>query len=438
MGTLEQLSAQLMKHTRSEKLFARSCLKIPGGVNSPVRAFKSVGGHPIFIKKAKGAYLTDVDGNSYVDYVGSWGPMILGHGYPAVLKALRKNMEKGLSYGAPTELELEMADTVSKAFPSMEKVRFVSSGTEAVMGAIRVARGFTRRNKVIKFDGCYHGHADYLLVKAGSGMATLGTPDSAGVPPSFAAETLVARLNDLNSVEALFKKFRNQIAVVIIEPVVGNMGVILPHPGFLKKLQKLCRQYGALLMLDEVMTGFRLSYGGAQEVYGIKPDLTSLGKIIGGGLPVGAYGGRREIMDCVAPVGAVYQAGTLSGNPMAMTAGLETLKALRQLKPYARLDKITQKIAYGIQEEAEKLKIPMQVAQQGSMFTTFFAEDAVANADQARKANTERFKKYFQGMLAQGIYLAPSQFEACFVSIAHGEKEVSKTLKAARSALKKL
>lgn len=423
-----------MKHTKSQRLFERARQIMPGGVNSPVRAFKGVGGTPIFIRKAKGCTLTDVDGNDYIDYIGSWGPMILGHGHLQVQKAIGRAVRDGISFGAPTELEVQMAELVCEAFPAMEKVRFVNSGTEAVMGAVRVARGFTKRSKIIKFDGCYHGHADYLLVKAGSGAATLGTPDSAGVPASFAQETLIAKLNDIASVEEHFKNFPKEIAAILIEPIVGNMGVIVPRHDFLKKLQTICDREGALLILDEVMTGFRVALGGAQELYGIQADITTLGKIIGGGLPVGAYGARQEIMDCVAPAGPVYQAGTLSGNPVAMAAGLETLQILRKKKPYAELNDMTLHLSRRIQEAANRFKIPCHVERVGSMFTIFFTKNDIRDADSARSCDTKCYGKFFHAMLERGIYLAPSQFEACFVSIAHGKKEIEKTIQAATEA----
>ena len=350
-----------MDNTKSQQLFRRAIERIPGGVNSPVRAFKSVGGDPIFIKSAKGSTLVDVDGNRYIDYIGSWGPMILGHAHPRVIKAVKRAIKNGTSFGAPTEFEVRLAEEVCHAFPSIEKVRFVNSGTEAVMAAVRVARGYTKRKKIVKFDGCYHGHADHLLVKAGSGAATLGTPDSAGVPQEFAAQTLVARYNDIASVESLFKKFPGEIAAVLIEPIVGNMGVIVPRLDFLKRLRELCDREKAVLIFDEVMTGFRVAYGGVQELYGVRADLTTLGKIIGGGLPVGAYGGKKEIMSLVAPEGPVYQAGTLSGNPVAMAAGLETLMILSEKNPYHELSQKTQHLVQGIKEAMEKKGIPVYV-----------------------------------------------------------------------------
>ncbi len=427
-----------MKNELSSKLFDRARQKLPGGVDSPVRAFKAVGGTPLFIRSAKGSKITDVDDNSYIDYVGSWGPMILGHAHPRVVEAVRDALKRGTSFGAPCEAEVHLAEEICRAVPSVQKVRFVNSGTEAVMGAIRVARGFTQKKKIVKFDGCYHGHADYLLVKAGSGAATLGIPDSAGVPEEFTAATLIARFNDLKSIETLLDRNRGEVAAVIVEPIVGNMGVILPREGFLKALQELCSGAGVLLIFDEVMTGFRASYGGAQAVYDVQPDLTTFGKIIGGGFPVGAYGGRKELMDLVAPEGPVYQAGTLSGNPIAMAAGLETLAILRDEDPYNDLNQKAQVLAQGLREAAEKSGIPVCVERAGSMFTLFFTGEEVIDADLARRSDTERFAKFFQAILERGVYLAPSQFEACFVSTAHSEKDIEKTIKAARMAFKAL
>lgn len=427
-----------MKRRKSQQLFQKAFQRIPGGVDSPVRAFKAVGGDPVFIRSAKGSKVTDVDGNTYIDYVGSWGPMILGHSHPRILAAIQKAMKSGTSFGAPCELEVELAEEIRCAVPSIEKVRFVNSGTEAVMSAVRLARGFTGRKKIIKFDGCYHGHADYLLVKAGSGAQTLGQPDSAGVPEEFTAHTLVARFNDAASVEVLFQRHPGEIACVILEPIVGNMGVILPRDGFLKSLRELCDREKTLLLFDEVMTGFRVAYGGAQELYGIRPDLTTLGKIIGGGLPVGAYGGRAEIMDLVAPVGPVYQAGTLSGNPVAMAAGLATLKILRTTKPYRRLEKGTRGLCDGLRDAARRAGVPVTVAQAGSMFTVFFTAREVSNAEDARSCDTSRFAKFFRAMLESGIYLAPSQFEACFVSTAHSERDLNRTISSAQKALRRV
>ncbi len=421
-----------MKVEKSQQLFVRAKERIPGGVNTPVRAFKAVGGNPLFIREARGATLTDVDGNRYIDYVGSWGPMILGHAHPRALRAIKKTIKRGTSFGAPTELEVQLAEDVCRAFPSIEKVRFVNSGTEAVMSAVRLARAFTKRKKIVKFDGCYHGHADYLLVKAGSGGATFGTPDSAGVPEEFTQQTLVARYNNISSVEEHFKKFPGEIAAVLIEPIVGNMGVIVPRLDFLKKLKELCQREKALLIFDEVMTGFRVAYGGVQELYGVTADLTTLGKIIGGGLPVGAFGGRKEIMDLVAPEGPVYQAGTLSGNPVAMAAGLETLRILREKNPYQQLSQRSQHLVQGLKEALQKKDVPVYVERAGSMFTIFFTDKTVIDAATARTCDTKRFAKFFQGMLESGIYLAPSQFEACFVSTAHSEKDLERTINAAQ------
>jgi glutamate-1-semialdehyde 2,1-aminomutase len=431
-----ELCIVYMKTTQSKSLFKKAAAKIPGGVNSPVRAFKAVGGEPIFIQKAKGAYLTDVDGNRYIDYIGSWGPMILGHAHPEVERTIQKTLKNGTSFGAPTALEVQMAEMVCSIVPSVEKVRLVNSGTEAVMGAVRVARGYTKRTKVIKFDGCYHGHADYLLVKAGSGAATLGAPDSAGVPESFAAETLVARLNDIASVEILAEKHRGQIAAVIIEPIVGNMGVILPQKNFLQDLRALCDREEIVLIFDEVMTGFRVALGGAQSLFKVRPDLTTMGKVIGGGLPVGAYGGKKEIMDMVAPLGPVYQAGTLSGNPLAMAAGLTTLKLLKNKKPYKALEKYGKALAQGLREAAKKAGVAVFVAQLGSMITVFFTDREIHNADDARTSDTAKFSTFFSSMLSQGVYLPPSQFESWFISAAHGKSELEKTLRAADAAFR--
>lgn len=424
-----------MKCRHSEKLFAEANHHLVGGVNSPVRAFKGVGGNPIFMRRAKGATLWDVDGNRLIDYVGSWGPMIFGHAPNFVLNAIRRAIRSGTSFGAPAEAETQLAQLVKRCLPSIEKVRLVSSGTEAAMGAIRAARGFTGRDKIIKFDGGYHGHADYLLVKAGSGAATLGVPDSAGVPAAFATETLVASFNDLASVEALFTRFRGEIAAVIVEPVLGNMGVIPPEGDFLKKLRAVTTREGAVLIFDEVMTGFRVSLGGAQELYGVKPDLTCLGKIIGGGLPVGAYGGKKEIMSRVAPEGPVYQAGTLSGNPVAMAAGIATLKELTRKNPYPRLAQQTTRLVQGLREAAEASGIPFTINQVGSMWTPFFTEGPVMRVADARRSDTKMFGRFFHKMLEEGIYLPPSQFEAAFVSAAHTEREINKTLNAAKIAL---
>lgn len=423
-----------MKEKRSNELFHQAEQLFPGGVNSPVRAFRSVGGNPKFIRKAKGAYLYDVDGNKYIDYVGSWGPMILGHGHPKVTQRLRKVAIDGTSFGAPNPYEIELANLIKKIFPSIEKIRMTNSGTEAVMGAIRVARAFTNRDKIIKFEGCYHGHADYLLVKAGSGALTFGVPTSAGVPEDFAKHTLTAKFNDLKNVETLFEL--NEIAAVIIEPVIGNSGCILPKAGFLEALRKLCTDYGAVLIFDEVMTGFRVGLGGAQEKFGIKPDLTVLGKVIGGGLPVGAFGGQGEIMDLLAPLGPVYQAGTLSGNPLAMVAGIETLRLISKKGFFKQLEKTTQSLVEGLQKAAEEVGVSVRIPSSGAMLSLFFSDSSITDLDSAMQSNSEKFKKFFHGMLDRGVYLPPSPFEAWFVSAAHGKNEIQKTIKAASEVFK--
>lgn len=417
-----------MNHTLSSKLFTEAQKHLVGGVNSPVRAYKSVGGVPPFIVRAKGSHIWDADGNEYVDYVGTWGPAILGHAQPSVLNTLNEVMKSGTSFGAPTALEIQMAILVKEIIPSIELIRFVNSGTEATMSAIRAARGFTGRNKIIKFDGCYHGHADYLLVKAGSGAATLGAPDSAGVPESFAKETLIARFNDINSVKTLLEQYSNEIACVILEPVVGNMGCIPPTESFLKDLRTLTEKHKTLLIFDEVMTGFRVSLGGAQELYKIKPDLTCLGKIIGGGLPVGAYGGRKDIMECVAPLGKVYQAGTLSGNPLAMAAGFALLSEIKKQKIYPVLEEKGKYLEDGLRRVAAQSKIDIQINRVGSMFSLFFTSQPVTDAESARKADGEKFKKFFHSMLEEGIYLAPSAFEAGFISMTHSREDLDKTI----------
>lgn len=423
---------------QSIQLFERSKRVIPGGVNSPVRAFKAVGGSPPFIKRARGSKIYDVDGNSYIDYVGSWGPMILGHGHPKVVDALKKAVNRGTSYGAPTSLEVELAELILEAFPSMEVIRFVNSGTEATMSAIRLARAYTGRDRIIKFEGCYHGHSDSLLVKAGSGATTFGVPDSPGVPADVARNTYTASYNDLASVGVLFEMDPEGIACIIIEPVPGNMGVVLPEEGFLEGLRNLCGHYGSLLIFDEVMSGFRATYGGMQRIYNVDPDITCLGKIIGGGLPVGAFGGKRRIMEMLAPSGPVYQAGTLSGNPLAMAAGIETLKLLKREGVYERLEVTTKAICSGLEEIAKKKGIPCQIQRAGSMFTLFFSERPVRNYQDAMGCNKERFTRYFTRMLKEGIYLPPSQFEATFVSLAHTKADVDKTLTAVKRALRGL
>jgi len=427
-----------MKTKKSQKLYKKALTLMPGGVNSPVRAFKAVGGDPLFISKAKGSKIYDVDGNEYIDYVLSWGPIILGHAYPRVVKALKKAVEKGTSYGAPTSLEIEIAELIKKAFPSIEKVRMVNSGTEATMAAIRVARGFTKRNKVIKFEGCYHGHVDGLLVSAGSGGVTFGIPDSLGVPVSYTQETIVLPFNDTETLKTTLKEQWKEIACVIIEPVVGNMGCILPKEEFLKSLREETEKYGIILIFDEVMTGFRVSFGGAQTYYGIKPDLTCLGKVIGGGLPVGAYGGRKEIMSFVVPEGGVYQAGTLSGNPLAMTAGIETLKVLSKPSTYKKLEKTMQNLEEGLKEVVQKTSIKVKFYRAGTMFCTYFTETEVVDAKTAKTSDTEKFKKFFRGMLERGIYIAPSQFEAGFISLSHKDKDIEKTIKSAYEVFKGL
>ena len=425
-----------MAGRKSTSLLKRAVRLIPGGVNSPVRAFRAVGGKPLFIERARGSRIYDVDGGEYIDYVGSWGPMILGHAHPVVSRALKKAVERGTSFGAPTGLEVELAGLVLRAFPSMDMVRFVNSGTEATMSAIRLARAYTGRERIIKFEGCYHGHADSLLVRAGSGATTLGVPDSPGVPQSLARNTYNAVFNDLDSVERLFKKDPKGIACVIVEGVPGNMGVVPPGEGFLRGLLDMTHHYGAVLILDEVMSGFRLCYGGAQKVYGIEPDMTCLGKVIGGGLPVGAFGGRKEIMELLAPSGPVYQAGTLSGNPLAMTAGIETLKLLRQGGTYRDLISTTTTLCNGIREIAERKGIPCQVQQAGSMFTLFFNEKPVENYNDAKNSDLKRFARFFSRMLKHGVYLPPSQFEAAFVSIAHTRRDVARTLDAVERSIK--
>lgn len=430
--------AAIMKITRSIKLFEEAQQLIPGGVNSPVRAFRSVGGQPRFIERAKGARLYDVDGNAYIDYVLSWGPMILGHASPAVIGAIKKAAGRGTSYGAPTELEVQLARDIRAAVPSMEKIRLVSSGTEAVMSAIRVARGFTKRDGILKFEGCYHGHSDYLLAKAGSGMMTLGIPDSLGVPADFAKHTFTAPYNDLHSVQQILRDKGKQIACIIVEPIAGNMGVVPPAPDFLPALRQLTLANDSLLIFDEVISGFRVHYGGAQALYGITPDLTVLGKIIGGGLPVGAYGGRKEIMDLIAPAGPVYQAGTLSGNPLAVTAGLATLKQLRAKNLYKKLEERSAALAEGIGKEAKRANVPLVQHRVGSMMTSFFASEPVVDWNSAKRSDTKRYGQFFHQMLQQGIYLAPSQFEAAFLSTAHSSADIERTIKAARRAFKAL
>jgi glutamate-1-semialdehyde 2,1-aminomutase len=425
--------------TRSHDLFLEAQTHIPGGVNSPVRAFRGVGGDPVFFKSSQGAYITDEDDKRYVDYVGSWGPMIVGHAHPEVIKAVQDVVANGLGFGAPTRIETVMADKVCELVPSVEMVRMVSSGTEATMSAIRLARGYTGRDKIVKFEGCYHGHADSLLVKAGSGALTLGVPTSPGVPAALAAETLTLTYNDLDSVKAAFAELGQDIACIIVEPVAGNMNCIPPVPGFLEGLREICDQYGSVLILDEVMTGFRVALGGAQQHYGIKPDLTTLGKVIGGGLPVGAFGGKKEIMEYIAPLGPVYQAGTLSGNPVSMAAGLKTLELLSAPGFHDRLSATAASLCDGLKQRAQAAGIPLTTNQVGGMFGFFFTEaEQVSNFAQVSACDIERFQKFFHGMLDQGVYLAPSAYEAGFVSAAHGEAEINATLDAAEKVFARL
>ncbi|PKI56580.1 hypothetical protein CRG98_023024 [Punica granatum] len=423
---------------KSEEAFNAAKELMPGGVNSPVRAFNSVGGQPVFIKSVKGSHMWDIDGNEYIDYVGSWGPAIIGHADDKVLAALAETMKEGTSFGAPCLLENVLAEMVIAAVPSIEMVRFVNSGTEACMGVLRLARAFTDRPKIIKFEGCYHGHADPYLVKAGSGVATLGLPDSPGVPRAATIDTLTAAYNDISGVEELFKAHKGEIAGIILEPVVGNSGFITPKSEFLEFLRKITKENDALLIFDEVMTGFRLAYGGAQEYFGITPDLTTLGKIIGGGLPVGAYGGRRDIMEMVAPAGPMYQAGTLSGNPLAMTAGFHTLQRLKEPRSYEYLNEITRELIQGILEVGKKAGHAMCGGYIGGMFGFFFREGPVHNFADAKKSDTAKFGRFFRGMLEEGVYLAPSQFEAGFTSLAHTTDDIQRTVAAAEKVLKRI
>ena len=420
----------------SEDLFKRSQRVIPGGVNSPVRAFRAVGGTPLFFQRAAGALLWDADGRRYIDYVGSWGPMVVGHTHPAVVEAVREAAARALSFGAPTEAELELAERLCRLVPSLEMVRLVSSGTEATMTAIRLARGFTGRNLIVKFEGCYHGHADALLVKAGSGALTLGNPSSAGVPAEVAAQTVVLDYNDISQFQKLFSSKGKEIAGVIVEPVAGNMNLVLPSLGFLEALREQCTRHGALLIFDEVMTGFRVALGGAQARFGIRPDLTTLGKVIGGGLPVGALGGRREIMQKLAPLGPVYQAGTLSGNPVAVAAGLATLKLVEENEFQSKIEKTTQSLIQGLIEEARKAKVAFSAQSIGSMFGLYFRASPPTSFAEVMQCDKDRFNKFFHAMLTQGVYLAPSAYEAGFVSAAHGASEIEATLAAARAAFK--
>ena len=424
-----------MQINQSSSLFARAQLRIPGGVNSPVRAFKSVRSTPLFIREGKGSHITDVDGNDYIDYIGSWGPLILGHCHPEVMAAIEEALHRGASFGTPTEAEVHLAEMICTAVNSVEMVRLTNSGTEASMAAIRVARGYTGRDKIIKFEGCYHGSVDSLLVKAGSGVMTLGLPDSPGVPASFVEHTLLADFNNLESVTDLFDEYGPEIAAVVLEPVAGNMGMVVPDLDFLKGLRNLCDVHGALLVFDEVMTGFRVDYGGAQEIFGIIPDMTIFGKVIGGGLPVGAYGGRQDVMLMVAPAGPVYQAGTLSGNPLAVAAGRKTLEILQAPDIYAELSQKSNWLIDEMQQSAGQNGIPLQTNVMGGMFGFFFAEKPVRNYQDAAESDQDRFRKFFMGMLKEGIYLAPSAFESGFISMAHTEEDLEKTAAACRKVM---
>jgi len=428
----------MISRSKSEQLFATALQYIPGGVNSPVRAFRAVGGHPFFVERAKGARVWDVDGNQYVDYVGTWGPAILGHAHPKIIKAVKSAAENGTSFGIPNPAEVKMARLICSLVPSVKKVRMCNSGTEATMSAIRLARGFTKRDKIIKFDGCYHGHADSLLVKAGSGALTFGNPDSAGVPAAFTQHTIVLPYNEPSAVTETFKANPGGIAGIIIEPVPGNAGLYLPKPGYLEFLGEITSANDALLIFDEVMTGFRLAKGGAQERFAITPDLTCFGKVIGGGLPVGAFGGRTEIMDCLAPLGPVYQAGTLSGNPLAMAAGIAALEELAATDAYTLLENLGQTLEAGLRQAAKAAGVPVTFNRCGSMFCAYFTSEPVHNLADAMKSDRERFKRYFHGMLENGVYFAPSQFEAGFVSTAHTEADIEHTVQAARAVFRQL
>ena len=428
----------MISRGRSEELFTEALKYIPGGVNSPVRAFRAVGGQPFFANRAAGAHVWDVDGNEYIDYVGTWGPAILGHAHPEIIAAVQNAARHGTSFGIPNPFEVEMARLICGAVPSVQKVRMCNSGTEATMSAIRLARGFTKRDKIIKFDGCYHGHVDSLLVKAGSGALTFGNPDSAGVPAAFTQHTIVVSFNDREAIEAAFQANAGEVAAIILEPVPGNAGLYVPQPGYLEFLREITRKNGALLIFDEVMTGFRLAFGGAQDLFSITPDLSCFGKIIGGGLPVGAFGGRAEIMDFLAPLGPVYQAGTLSGNPLAMAAGITALKALQSSNAYAQLEKLGAELEAGMRDAARRANVAVQFNRIGSMFCGYFTEQAVHNLADAMKSDRARFAKFFHGMLAEGIYLAPSQFEAGFLSTAHTSADIQRTVSAAARVLKTL
>jgi glutamate-1-semialdehyde 2,1-aminomutase len=424
--------------SKSKELFQKAVRLMPGGVNSPVRAFRAVGGDPVFMASGQGSRLTDVDGNTYLDYVGSWGPLILGHCHPEVVEALERVIHTGTSFGTCTAAEVELAEQILKAYPSMDRVRLVNSGTEATLSALRVARAATGREKILKFDGCYHGHADSLLVKAGSGVATLGLPDSPGVPAGLAELTLTAPFNDVGALTQTFDLHRSQIAAAIVEPVVGNMGCVPPQPGFLEKLRALTAEQGTVLIFDEVMTGFRVAYGGTQQLLGIRPDMTTLGKIIGGGLPVGAYGGKAKLMDLVAPAGPVYQAGTLSGNPLAVAAGMKTLEILRRPGTYEQLEERSRKLAAGIQSEAARAGVPLTVNRVGSMFTAFFTDGPVTDYSSAKKSDAAAFGRFFASLIAQGIYFPPSQFEAAFLSLAHSSRDIEETVQKAGTAFRNL
>ncbi|MEY4386629.1 MAG: glutamate-semialdehyde -aminomutase [Verrucomicrobiota bacterium] len=428
----------MISRAKSDALFTEALNYIPGGVNSPVRAFRAVGGNPFFVNKAKGCRVTTVDGDELIDYVGTWGPAILGHAHPKIIKAVQDTAAFGTSFGIPNPLEVTMAKLICASVPSVQKVRMTNSGTEACMSAIRLARGFTKRDKIIKFDGCYHGHTDSLLVKAGSGALTFGNPDSAGVPAAFTQHTIVVPYNDVEAVKATFAANPGQIAGIIVEPVPGNAGLYLPRPGYLEFLREITKQDGAVLIFDEVMTGFRLALGGAQQRFGITPDLSTFGKIIGGGLPVGAFGGRAEIMDCLAPLGPVYQAGTLSGNPLAMSAGIANLEELQTSGAYCALEELGQQLEEGMKSAAKSANIPLTVNNCGSMFCGYFTSEPVWNLADAMKSNRERFKKFFHGMLNEGVYLAPSQFEAGFISVAHSPTDIDATVRAAAKVMKTL
>jgi len=427
-----------VKRNRSEELFKKACGLMPGGVNSPVRAFKAVGGNPIFMKKASGARVWDVDGNEYIDYVASWGPLIFGHAHPQIVEAIKRQAELGTSFGTPTELEVELAERVVSFIPSIEKVRMVNSGTEAVMSAIRLARGVTERDKVVKFEGCYHGHGDSMLVKAGSGLASLGIPDCPGIVEDLAKNTLTLPFNNIEQVKQLFAAEGNNIACLIVEPVGGNMGVVPPQPGFLEELRKETSQAGAILIFDEVITGFRVASGGAQSFYKVQPDLTCLGKIIGGGLPVGAYGGPKQLMDNIAPIGSIYQAGTLSGNPLAMTAGNEMLKLLSAPSIYGELERKSEKLCAGYKSNVEKLGVKARFTRTGSMFSMFFTDQDIIDFESVKSSDTDFFQSYFTALLEEGIYIAPSQFEAGFMSAVHTDEEIEQTIEANYRALKKV